>query len=176
MYIYAIHLRHFRRFSRLTVYPNADLNVLIGSNNSGKTSILCALDLSLNPSYHLYIEDLVGRFDFHNADLTKAIEIWIYLHLEGSESSDLHVQFGDKISRWLLTDANRLNDMSQTSRDQEGLPFVPAVKKPMEEEHLDPNNNGIIELLAVRFLAAWKEENPAVQDQPNEAVRKDFLS
>jgi len=159
MHIYAIHLTHFRRFSRLTVYPNADLNVLIGSNNSGKTSILRALDLSLNPSYHPYIEDLVGRFDFHNADLTKAIEIWVYLYLEGSDSSDLHVQFGDKISRWLLTDANRLNDMSQTSGDQEGLPFVPAVKVPMEQEQSDANNGSIIELLAVRFSAAWKEEN-----------------
>ena len=163
MYIYAIHLRHFRRFSRLTVYPNADLNVLIASNNSGKTSILRALDLSLNPSYHPYIEDLVGRFDFHNADLTKAIEIWVYLYLEGSDSSDLHVQFGDKISRWLLTDANRLNDMSQTSGDQEGLPFVPAVKVPMEQEQSDANNGSIIELLAVRFSAAWKEENGGLE-------------
>jgi len=159
MYIYAIHLRHFRRFSRLTVYPNADLNVLIGPNNSGKTSILRALDLTLNPSYHLYIEDLVGRFDFHNADLTKPIEIWVYLRMEDSESSDLHAQFGDKISRWLLTDANRLNDRSQTSGDQEEPPFVPAVKEPMEKEQSDVNNGSIIELLAVRFSAAWQEES-----------------
>jgi len=159
MYIYAIHLRHFRRFSRLTVYPNADLNVLIGPNNSGKTSILRALDLILNPSHHPYIEDLVGRFDFHNADPTKAIEIWGYLHLEGSESSDLHAQFGDKVSRWMLSDKKSLKSKLQEKTDSEGLPFIPAVKQPMEEEQVDSDDTGIIELLAVRFSAAWQEES-----------------
>ena len=159
MHIYAIHLTHFRRFSRLTVYPNADLNVLIGSNNSGKTSILRALDLSLNPSYHPYIEDLVGRFDFHNADLTKAIEIWVYLYLEGSDSSDLHVQFGDKVSRWMLSDKKSLKSKLQEKTDSEELPFIPAVKQPMEEEQVDSDDTGIIELLAVRFSAAWQEES-----------------
>ena len=159
MYIYAIHLRHFRRFSRLTVYPNDDLNVLIGPNNSGKTSILRALDLSLNPSYHPYIEDLIGKFDFHNADPTKAIEIWIYLRMEDSESSDLHAQFGDKVSRWMLSDKKSLKSKLQEKTDPEGLPFIPGVKQPMEEEQIDSDDSGIIELLAVRFSAAWQEES-----------------
>jgi len=159
MHIYSIHLRHFRRFSKLTVYPIANLNVIIGPNNSGKSSIFHALDLALNPAYHPYIEDLIGKFDFHNGDLNPPIEIWLFLHLDGSDPQELRVQFGDKMSRWVLADKKSRNGGLQESTDQEGLPFIPAVKQPMDEEQIGNNDTGIIELLAVRFSAVWQKES-----------------
>src|SRR4030042_5043289 len=145
MHIYSIQLKQFRRFSNRTFYPNANLNVIIGPNNSGKSSIFHALDLALNPAYHPYLEDLVSKFDFHNGDISKHIEIWLFLCLDDSDSPDLHARFGDKMSRWMLADKKSRNSGLQESSDQRALPFIPAVKQPMEVEQVGNNDTGIIE-------------------------------
>src|SRR5438128_1750213 len=87
MYIFAVHIRDFRRFDRLTLHPNADLNFIVGANNSGKTSLLRALDLALNPAHHSYRDDLVGRFDFFRSRTDKPIEIWIYFRFSTNDQT-----------------------------------------------------------------------------------------
>ncbi|HCI5250510.1 TPA: AAA family ATPase, partial [Klebsiella pneumoniae] len=43
-------LQNFKKFPRLDLFFNADRNIFIGDNESGKSSILLALDLVLSDS------------------------------------------------------------------------------------------------------------------------------
>ena len=50
MYVFALHLRSFRSFEDLWLFPKEDVNVLVGPNNCGKTTVLRALALLLDPA------------------------------------------------------------------------------------------------------------------------------
>lgn len=43
-------LKNFRRFQELTLRSNSDLNILVGDNESGKSTTLLAIDLVLSGS------------------------------------------------------------------------------------------------------------------------------
>lgn len=159
MRIFGIHLRNFRRFSRFTLYPNSGLTVVLGPNNSGKTALLRALDLALNPAFHSHIEELVGRFDFHRAHLATPVEIWVYLLIEDGDSHDIHARFGNRVSRWLLRTTNQLCDRPHA--DSGEPPFEPAIKEPMTQE--PTHTESYVELLAVHFSATWLEESATVK-------------
>lgn len=48
--IKTVMLQHFKQFSALTLEFDAGINVLIGDNETGKSSVLLALDLALSAS------------------------------------------------------------------------------------------------------------------------------
>lgn len=158
MHIFAVHIRNFRRFSRFTFYPHQGINVIVGPNNSGKTALLSALDLALNPDHNRFRENLVGRFDFYKGDRVEPIEVWVYLALQGTEAPELLVQFNHRVSRWLLADNGRLKERAFNLGES---PFEPATKLPMDAE-AESSEGTTRELLAIRFSAKWVAETGAV--------------
>ena len=50
VYINKIHIKNFRNYNDFTMDFHKGLNVIIGSNNSGKTGLLSAIDLLNCPS------------------------------------------------------------------------------------------------------------------------------
>ena len=51
MYISHIHIKGFRNFKDTDVEFNDGINILIGHNNAGKTNLLKALQLVIEPHY-----------------------------------------------------------------------------------------------------------------------------
>ena len=56
MYISQIHIQNYRNYNDFTMKFHKGLNVIIGANNSGKTGLLCAINL-LRSSYDISIND-----------------------------------------------------------------------------------------------------------------------
>lgn len=87
MKLYKIDIEKFRGFSKLKFEDFKDLNLIVGKNNCGKTSILEAIFLSIgvsNPNLAVSIDRFRGllhdetedfRFIFHNLDYSKNIKI-----------------------------------------------------------------------------------------------------
>lgn len=100
MFIYGLHISNFRGLSDLWFFPNPDLNVLIGPNNSGKTSILTALKLVLDPSVNFRRDDVISQFDFFQGDILKPIEIKTWLRLNNTETEEIKRRFNHKLSAW----------------------------------------------------------------------------
>jgi putative ATP-dependent endonuclease of the OLD family len=64
-------ITHFRSISHLEFSPNPGLNCIIGPGDSGKSTILDAIDWVLGARKNLNVSDC----DFYNNDLSKSIEI-----------------------------------------------------------------------------------------------------
>ncbi|HBV9302595.1 TPA: AAA family ATPase [Klebsiella pneumoniae] len=84
-------LQNFKKFPRLDLFFNADRNIFIGDNESGKSSILLALDLVLSDSRHrvetLGVESLISQSAVENflagerrADLLPVLIADVFLH------------------------------------------------------------------------------------------------
>lgn len=71
MHIAALWVNNFRGIRELTWLPNQGINCLIGAGDSGKTTILDAIDLLLAERHHVSFDDL----DFYDADPAKCIRI-----------------------------------------------------------------------------------------------------
>lgn len=70
--IHSIKISHYRRFEHFEqVFPDKNLIVLIGRGDSGKTTLLKAIQCVLSPSWNLSFSD----YDFYNRDTTVSIEI-----------------------------------------------------------------------------------------------------
>lgn len=70
-----VEIRNFRAFRSLDWYPNDGINCLIGPGDSGKSTILDAIDLCLGARRNLAIADT----DFFELDVTKNISISLTL-------------------------------------------------------------------------------------------------
>lgn len=70
-----IEIRNFRGIKELTWYPAAGINCLIGPGDSGKSSILDAIDLCLGARRSVQFTDA----DFHMLDVEKPITILVTL-------------------------------------------------------------------------------------------------
>jgi len=88
MYVYALNLRHFRGFEDLWVFPKDDVNVIVGPNNSGKTTVLRALALLLDPSLAPWRPGFLSRFEFHDAEMGVPIELRAWLKPRTRENCD----------------------------------------------------------------------------------------
>ena len=101
MYISNLKIKNFRVIKNLDLNLNKGLNVLIGENNSGKTTIINALYLVLNRRKNFYWKESDFRVN------TKPIEIDIQFKptnaLECAWFSELHrvVLEGDKFKHYL---------------------------------------------------------------------------
>jgi len=160
MHVFAVHIQNFRRFDSLTVHPSTNVNLIVGANNSGKTSLLRALDLALNAAHHPYREDLVGRFDFWRCRNEKPIEIWVFFRFSTDDQPDLLQRFGKRVSRWRLLDPEHLVESSEEYLNTTGLPFEAATKDPSET--VPQESDATIELLATKFSATWGQDSGTI--------------
>jgi predicted ATP-dependent endonuclease of OLD family len=168
MYIFALNLRHFRSFHDLWVFPNRDVNIIVGPNNCGKTSVLRALALLLDPNVNLRRPDVVSRFDFHNIDLQRPIELYLWLkprfreieredgerELQYNESEDVIGVFFDKYSEWQVETTLRLDHLGE--EEHHPVRLVPFTVEPMETEMPEHES-----LLAIRLRATWNPQQEA---------------
>ena len=70
-----IHVKNFRVIKELEWLPKPGLNCLIGPGDSGKSTVLDAIDLALGARRSYPFTDA----DFYNLDTTNSIEIWVTL-------------------------------------------------------------------------------------------------
>lgn len=70
-----VEIKHFRGIRKLTWCPSADINCLIGSGDSGKSSILEAIDLCLGARRNIHFTDA----DFHGLNVETPICISVTL-------------------------------------------------------------------------------------------------
>lgn len=103
LYIYKMLIKNFRTIKNLEWKPNKDVNVIIGANGSGKSTMAIALDYLLNPYLQWYNKRL-SEIDYYNRDMKNEIfiEVW-FKDLQNfiCDDSDLlleHIDSEDKIS------------------------------------------------------------------------------
>src|SRR5690606_25457733 len=103
MKIYKIEIRNFRLLKNFSMDLEEDLSLVIGKNNTGKTSILSVLDKFLNEKSKFSYDDL--NIDFKN-------------ELEGLiRSEDLPDEFVPKgIKLKMFIEYNDRDDLSNVSR------------------------------------------------------------
>lgn len=115
MYISKIKLQNFRRFRNIEIRFNRGRNILVGDNESGKSSILQAIDLCARGSRHrvedigletLLNVDAVREFMAGDKRIENLPKLFIELYLadivdeglEGNENSDNVVANGVRLS------------------------------------------------------------------------------
>lgn len=115
MYISKIKLQNFRRFKNLEIRFNRGRNILVGDNESGKSSVLQAIDLCARGSRHrvedigvetLLNVDAVRMFMEGDRSINNLPKLYIELYLddivdeglEGNENSDNRYTNGVRLS------------------------------------------------------------------------------
>lgn len=54
-YIKHLHIEGFKKFSKIDINFNEKMNILVGENEAGKSTILDAIKTVLNQQYRFYI-------------------------------------------------------------------------------------------------------------------------
>jgi len=169
MYIFAININNFRSFENLWVFPNSNVNVIVGPNNCGKSTILHALSYVLDPAINYRQPGLLSRFDFHLSNIQQSIEITVWLnpstHKDEQEniiyddSNPLKLAFFDKISTWKVENQERnitgVNEIHPTK-------VVPLVFDPMQNPEDTPPHE---RLLAIRLRSTWNSNLEATETE-----------
>lgn len=77
MYIYKIIIENFRNIKKLEWKPNKNINVIIGPNGCGKSTLATALDYLLNPYIHWYNRTL-SEIEYYDRNTSNSIliEVW----------------------------------------------------------------------------------------------------
>lgn len=94
MKLYQINIKNFRSFKQLKIQDFKDLNLIVGNNNFGKTSILEAIFLSIgisNPQLAITIDSLRGLFHDESDDFK-----FIFNELDYSRNIELDSEFVSK--------------------------------------------------------------------------------
>jgi AAA15 family ATPase/GTPase len=169
MYIYAINIKNFRSFRDLWIFPNPDINVIVGPNNCGKTTILRALSFVLDPSVNYRQPGLLSRFDFYHSNTSLPIEILVWLRpaigkdAEGREiyleNESVKLAFFDKLSRWSLEKSER-NITGEIERHP-----VKLIAAPVDPMQIARNSSQSERLLAIRLLTTWNASVEATETE-----------
>lgn len=94
MKIAGISIENFRSIKKLHYRPE-DINLIIGGNNSGKTTIFKALDFCLNPYISWYRESFT-EFDFHKRKTETHIAIELIFTID-EEEKDIASHFDEHL-------------------------------------------------------------------------------
>ena len=169
MYIFAFHIEHFRSFKSLWGFPNESMNLTIGPNNCGKSTVIRAIALVLDPKINFLNSEPISRFDYFEGDTSNPIEITIWLKpnfslINGSphyfESEDLKSNLFPLLTNWKIEfvdrkfpdkfkNLNHCQPESLSPIDYEGLDEARKAKK-------------LEELLAIKLIATWDPEIESV--------------
>ncbi len=71
-------VNHYRGWSKPVKWRPGPRALLVGPNNGGKTSLLGAIDLVLNPFRDAY-RDRLSEWDYYNRDTAKPVEVTVIL-------------------------------------------------------------------------------------------------
>lgn len=154
MYIYRIKIKNFRNIRDVDWKPNKDLNIILGSNGSGKSNIALALDLLLNGNMN---EDTFDIFDFYECDINNKIQIecWIddVTSLEAQLSTYIqHIDENDNIvdddidkcvktilifrlesdgyiKRWSVVQSTEINELKSSLRKSINYTYISSDRK-----------------------------------------------
>ena len=92
MYISKIKIHNFRRFRDIEILFNRGRNILVGDNESGKSSVLQAIDLTARGSRHrvedigvetLFNVDVIREFMARDRRIENLPKLYVELYLEG---------------------------------------------------------------------------------------------
>lgn len=92
MRIKEVTLRRYRAWEGPTDWLPAIRDVLLGPNNSGKSSLLRAVDLALNPHRNPY-RDLLGVHDYFDLKTDEPIELTVVLSELSDEDCDVFEEY-----------------------------------------------------------------------------------
>ncbi|MFK8036638.1 MAG: ATP-dependent endonuclease [Hyphomicrobiales bacterium] len=96
-----VDIKNFRTIHRLSWYPGHGTNCLIGAGDSGKTTVLDALDFCLGARRNISFSD----YDFFNSDVSQSISITVALG--ALEASLLNFDsYGEYLAGYDSTNAN----------------------------------------------------------------------
>jgi energy-coupling factor transporter ATP-binding protein EcfA2 len=161
MYIFAANIKNFRSCADLWFFPNPDVNVIVGPNNCGKSTILRALSYVLDPSINYRQPNLITKFDFNYSKIAQPIEltVWIKPAMHPDEhgnaifddSDSLKKVFFDKFSNWIL----QTSEVDITGRTEvHPMKVTPLIIEPMTRPEDIPAHE---RLLAIRLRSTWNE-------------------
>ena len=171
MYIFSVNIDNFRSFDSLWFFPNPEVNVIVGPNNCGKSTILRALSFVLDPAINYRQPNLLSRFDFCRSNITQSIEITVWLkpasHADEhgkvifDDSEKLKKAFFDKFTTWKVETEER---NSTGVIEIHPTKVVPLTLEPMQRpEDLPPHER----LLAVRLHSTWNSSIEATETEVN---------
>jgi putative ATP-dependent endonuclease of the OLD family len=92
MRIKQVTVENFRGWHGPVTWLPGDHDILVGPNNSGKSSLLRAVDIALNPHRNAY-RDLMEPHDFFDLDTSKPVEFTIILTDLDDEDLDVFEPF-----------------------------------------------------------------------------------
>jgi putative ATP-dependent endonuclease of OLD family len=111
MYIKNVKVRNFRGIQSADISLHPGLNFLIGPNNVGKSTILFAIDLVLNPNIQWWRRDVLSEVDFFRSRTEQPIEIELLIGCgrercadEGNRCARLEIITEDKSELCRLSD------------------------------------------------------------------------
>jgi predicted ATP-dependent endonuclease of OLD family len=154
MYVFAVHIKNFRLFEDIWCFPNRTLNCIIGPNNSGKSTLIEALSIVLDPKAPVYRDDFITQFDYYNCNTVNPITIDVWLDKHETENDEIKIRAFDKFSRWKL----------KKYQDSHPEKLEPVIAEPLEDTQTASSEN-ILELLRVQFKATWEEQTKSAEYQ-----------
>lgn len=106
-----IHIKNFRVIKELEWRPKPGLNCLIGSGDSGKSTVLDAIDLALGARRSYPFTDA----DFFQLDTTNPIEVWVTL---GALNDELkNIDYYGMFLRSFNTSTGQISDEPQVNQE-----------------------------------------------------------
>ncbi|TCN84230.1 ATP-dependent nuclease [Shewanella fodinae] len=142
-----IEVRNFRSISHIEWWTKPGLNCLIGPGDSGKSTLLDAIDLALGARRSYPFTDA----DFHLMDTSKPIEIILTLGNLDDGLKDLE-SYG-YFFRGINSDTRNINDEKQAG-DETALTIRLTVREDLEPEWLLYSERAVNEGIEKRLL--WK--------------------
>jgi putative ATP-dependent endonuclease of OLD family len=79
MYVKHVKINNFRALYSADIWLQPGLNILIGPNNIGKSTILSAIDLVLNPNIQWWRRDILSELDFFRGKTDQPIDIEVLI-------------------------------------------------------------------------------------------------
>lgn len=85
MHISNIHIENFRLFENFTLVLNSGLNVIVGENNSGKTSLIDAIRITLDTNSAEWTR--ISENDFYAESVSFSIQLKFVLFFWGQSKN-----------------------------------------------------------------------------------------
>lgn len=171
--IKGIYIKNFRGIKKLKHFFNSErFIVLIGRGDSGKSTILSAIQYALSPSWNISFSDL----DFYNQDTSEPIEIMLWLtelpsELLKEQKFGLYVE--NPLDNHVSAEGLSIVLKLKVSADLEPKWTVMPRNKDVDEKNISASDRA---LLGLNFIGDYTDTQFAYNRQsPLYALTKAFL-